>query len=44
MAKGFDRIDPSALLAKAHTSPSLRHQLKAWLKAGGLDKGQLFPP
>jgi RNA-directed DNA polymerase len=43
MAKCFDRINPSALLAKIHTSPSLRRQLKAWLKAGVLANGPLFP-
>jgi len=43
IAKCFDRINHSALLAKVHTSPSLRRQLKAWLKAGVLDNGQLFP-
>jgi len=43
IAKCFDRIDHAALLAKVHTSPSLRRQLKAWLKAGVLDNGQLFP-
>jgi len=42
-AKCFDRINHCALLAKVHTSPSLRHQLKAWLKAGVLANGQLFP-
>jgi RNA-directed DNA polymerase len=43
IAKCFDRINHSALLAKLHTSPSLRRQLQAWLKAGVLDNGQLFP-
>ena len=43
IAKCFDRIDHSALLAKVHTTPSLRRQLKAWLKAGVMDHGQLFP-
>ena len=41
--KCFDRIDQTALLTKVHTSPSLRRQLKAWLKAGVLDQGTLFP-
>jgi RNA-directed DNA polymerase len=42
-AKCVDRIDHSALLTKVHTSPSVRRQLKAWLKAGVLDDGQLCP-
>lgn len=41
--KCFDRIDQTALLTKVHTSPSLHRQLKAWLKAGVLDQGTLFP-
>jgi RNA-directed DNA polymerase len=43
IAKCFDRIDHSALLAKVHTSPTLRRQLKAWLKAGVIENGQFFP-
>jgi RNA-directed DNA polymerase len=43
MATCFDRIDPSALLTKVHTRPSVRRQLQAWLKAGVLDDGQVFP-
>ena len=43
IAKCFDRINHSALLTKVHTSPRLRRQLKAWLKAGVLTNGQLFP-
>ena len=41
--KCFDRIDQTALLTKVHTSPSLHRQLKAWLKAGVLDQGTVFP-
>jgi len=41
--KCFDRIAPDALLAKLSPSPSLRRQLRAWLKAGVLDHGTLFP-
>jgi len=41
--KCFDRIDQTALLTNVHTSPSLPRQLKAWLKAGVLDQGTLFP-
>src|SRR5437867_207271 len=43
IAQCFDRIDHTALLTKVHTSPSLRRQLKAWLKAGVLENGQVFP-
>jgi RNA-directed DNA polymerase len=43
MAKCFARINHSALLAQVHTSPSLRRHLQAWLQAGVLDNGQLFP-
>ena len=39
----FDRIDQEALLAQVNPSPCLRRQLRAWLKAGGLDQGTLFP-
>ncbi len=41
--KCFDRIDHVALLAKLNPSPSLRRQLKAWLKAGVFEKGEWFP-
>lgn len=43
IAKCFDRIDQSALLTKLHQSPTIRRQIKAWLKAGVLDGGELFP-
>jgi len=43
IAKCFDQIDQSALLDKVNTNPSLCRQLKAWLKAGVLDDGELFP-
>ena len=43
IAKCFDRIDQDALLAKVNPSPCLRRQLRAWLKAGVLDQGTLFP-
>ena len=42
-AESFDRIAHDALLAKLSPSPSLRRQLRAWLKAGVLDHGTLFP-
>jgi RNA-directed DNA polymerase len=41
--KCFDRIAHAPLLAKLAPSPYLRRQLRAWLKAGVLDHGTLFP-
>lgn len=35
----FDCIDHNALLKKLNTFPSLRHQIKSWLKSGVMDKG-----
>lgn len=43
IAKCFDRINHEALLQKVNTYPTLRHQLKAWLRSGVLDQGKLFP-
>jgi len=43
IAKCFDRISHSALLAKVNASPPVQRQLKAWLKAGVMDGGELFP-
>ena len=43
IAKCFDRIDHKALLAKTNASPVIRRQLKAWLKAGILEKDQFYP-
>lgn len=43
IAKCFDRINHDALLDKLNTGPRLRRQIKAWLKAGVLDNGELFP-
>lgn len=42
IAKCFDKINQEALLKKIGTYPTLRRQLKAWLKAGCLDGKQLF--
>src|SRR5712691_524797 len=42
-AKCFDRIDHKALLRKIHASPTVSRQIKAWLKAGVVDKGELWP-
>jgi RNA-directed DNA polymerase len=41
--KCFDRIGHQELLQKANTSPQIRRQLKAWLKAGVIDREQWFP-
>ncbi len=35
----FDRIDHNTLLKKLNTFPTLRKQIKAWLKSGVMDKG-----
>lgn len=43
IAKCFDRINHEALLRKLNTSPTIRHQIRAWLKAGVMDGKQLFP-
>ncbi|WP_375468071.1 group II intron reverse transcriptase/maturase [uncultured Nostoc sp.] len=43
IAKCFDRIDHEALLKKLNTSPTIRRQVRAWLKAGVMDEKQLFP-
>src|SRR4028118_2266028 len=37
----FDRIDHNALLKKLNTFPTLRQQIKTWLKSGVMDKGEL---
>jgi len=43
IAKCFDRIDQEALLNKLNTFPTIRRQIRAWLKAGVMDGKQLFP-
>ena len=43
IAKCFDRIDHEALLNKLRTSPTIRRQIRSWLKAGVMDGKQLFP-
>lgn len=43
IAKCFDRIAHEPLLDKMQTSPTLRRQVKAWLQAGVMDHGELFP-
>jgi RNA-directed DNA polymerase len=42
IAKCFDRIDHEALLIKLNTFPTIRRQVRAWLKAGVMDGKQLF--
>ncbi|HEY9603101.1 MAG TPA: group II intron reverse transcriptase/maturase [Allocoleopsis sp.] len=37
IAKCFDRINHNALLNKLNTSPTIRRQIRAWLKAGVID-------
>ena len=39
IAQCFDRIDHNALLNKLNTFPTLRQQIKSWLKSGVMDKG-----
>jgi RNA-directed DNA polymerase len=43
IAKCFDQIDHSALLAKVQAPPLIRRQLKAWLKAGILEDDHFGP-
>ncbi|MHC5731533.1 MAG: reverse transcriptase/maturase family protein, partial [Nostoc sp.] len=43
IAKCFDCIDHEALLRKLNTFPTIRRQIRAWLKAGVMDGKQLFP-
>jgi len=43
IAKCFDKINHEALLNKLNTFPTIRRQVRAWLKAGVMDGKQLFP-
>ena len=43
IAKCFDKINHQNLMAKLHTYPKLRRQIKAWLKSGVMDGKTLFP-
>ncbi len=43
IAKCFDQINHKALLEKLNTFPTLRRQIKAWLKSGVMDNKTLFP-
>jgi RNA-directed DNA polymerase len=42
IAKCFDRINHETLLQKLNTFPTIRRQIRAWLKAGVMDGKQLF--
>jgi RNA-directed DNA polymerase len=42
IAKCFDRIDHETLLKKLNTFPTIRRQIRAWLKAGVMDNMQYF--
>ncbi len=43
IAKCFDKINHERLLQKINTYPTLRKQIRAWLKAGVMDGKELFP-
>ncbi|MEC4819930.1 MAG: reverse transcriptase domain-containing protein, partial [Scytonema sp. PMC 1069.18] len=43
ISKCFDRINHEALLEKLNTFPTMKRQIKAWLKAGVMDSNKLFP-
>jgi hypothetical protein len=43
ISKCFDRINHNKLLSKLNTFPTLRRQIRAWLKAGVMDGKKLFP-
>ena len=43
IAQCFDRINHDALLTKLETFSTLRRAVRAWLKAGVMDGGNLFP-
>jgi RNA-directed DNA polymerase len=42
IAKCFDKIDHETLLRKLNTFPTIRRQVRAWLKSGVMDGNQLF--
>ncbi|WP_144238159.1 group II intron reverse transcriptase/maturase [[Scytonema hofmanni] UTEX B 1581] len=43
ITKCFDRIDQGRLLHKLNTFPTMRRQIKSWLKAGVMDGLELSP-
>lgn len=42
ISKCFDKINHEELLVKVNAFPTLRTQLKAWLKSGFINEGELF--
>lgn len=42
IAKCFDKINHEALLEKLNTYPTIRRQIKSWLKAGAIDEAQFI--
>jgi RNA-directed DNA polymerase len=42
ISKCFAQINHKALLEKLNTFPTIRRQIRAWLKAGVMDNGQFF--
>lgn len=42
ISKCFDRIDHKVLLNKLNTFPTIRRQIRAWLKSGVMDNMQFF--
>jgi RNA-directed DNA polymerase len=43
ISKCFDKISHKALLDKLAVAPHIRRQIKSWLVAGVIDRGELFP-
>ncbi len=43
IAACFDKISHQALLEKLNTFPTIRRAIRAWLKAGVIEEGELFP-
>ncbi|WP_013323220.1 group II intron reverse transcriptase/maturase [Gloeothece verrucosa] len=43
ITKCFDKINHEKLLKKLNTFPTMRRQIRAWLKAGVMDGRKLFP-
>ena len=43
IAKCFDRIDRSALLAKLQAPPGIRRQVRAWLRSGIMETDTFTP-
>ena len=43
ISKCFDNIDHQKLLSKLNTYPSMKRLIRSWLKAGFMDRRDLFP-